>query len=230
MDEMARSPEAGILAGLARWGKYEIGQTYSPATAAFTGRVVEDIARERGENPQDTLFEIVIADELRTDLWPIPSDDEPESWKLRTEVWRDDRALIGGSDAGAHLDRMCGGRYTTAFLGDVVRDRGLFPLEEAIRLMTDAPARFFGLRERGRIAPGWHADLVIFDPARVGATAIRSRRDLPGGTDRLFSAAEGVHHVFVNGREIVRDGKETGNLPGTVLRSGRDVDTVEVPG
>ena len=229
MNELARSKEAGVLQDLARWGAYEIGETFAPENAGLTGRLVADIARERGKDPQDTLFDIVVADGLRTGLWPVPADDDAESWKLRTEVWRDDRVLIGGSDAGAHLDRMCGARYPTAFLGDVVRDRGLLPIEEAIRLMTDAPARLFGLRQRGRIAEGWHADLAVFEPAKVNAGPIHSRNDLPGGTARLFSAAIGVQHVFANGREIVRDGKETGDLAGRLLRSGRDTETVAIP-
>jgi len=228
MDAQARDPKAGVLTALSRWGKYVIGDTYAEENQGLYGRTVEDIARERRQAEQDVLFDVVIADGLKTDLWPIPPDDDAASWQRRIEVWRDDRALIGGSDAGAHLDRMCGGRYPTAFLGEICRDRGMFPMTEAIRLMTDAPARLFGLKDRGRVAPGFHADVVVFDPKTVNAGPVKNRRDLPGGCERLFSAAEGVHHVFVNGVEIVRDGRETGTLPGRLLRSGRDTDTVTV--
>ena len=218
----------GALASLSRWGAYEIGETFAPQNQGFTGRTVGEIAGQRGADPFETLFDIVVADELRTGLWPTPSDDDPESWKLRVEVWRDERALIGGSDAGAHLDRMCGARYPTVLLGDVVRERKLLPLEEAVHLITDAPARFFGLKERGRVAVGWHADLVLFDPRTVASESIRSRADLPGHTDRLFAGARGIEHVLVNGVEIVSAGKETGNLPGRILRSGRDTESVTV--
>ena len=136
--------------------------------------------------------------------------------------------MIGGSDAGAHLDRMCGARYPTVFLGDIVRERQLIPLEEAVHLMTDAPARFFGLKQRGRIAVGWHADIVLFDPRTIASEPIRMRADLPGKSDRLFAGARGIEHVLVNGVEIVAGGKETGNLPGRIMRSGRDTDTVTV--
>jgi len=230
LDRLARDPKAGILTGLSRWGMYEIGDTYSEANAGLFGRRVDDIARERGQSEQDTLFDIVIADDLATDLWPIPSDDDPASWAERVRVWRDPRAMIGGSDAGAHLDRMCNGRYTTAFLGDVCRDRGLFPLHEAVHLMTQAPAALFGLRDRGLVAPGMRADLVLFDPETVGAGPVRNRQDLPGDCTRLYAEAEGVHRVWVNGVEIVRDGSETGALPGTLLRAGRDTASVTVPG
>jgi len=224
---MRRSAEAatGALSSLSRWGAYEIGETWAAANAGLAGRTVAQIAAERGSDPFETLFDIVVADELRTGLWPQPSDDDEESWQLRVKVWRDERAMIGGSDAGAHLDRMCGARYPSSFLGHVVRERGLVPIEEAVHLMTDAPARFFGLRERGRIAPGWHADLVVFDPATVGCGPIRSRADLPGNTDRLFAESVGIEHVYVNGVETVRAGRETGALAGRLLRSGRDTET-----
>ena len=145
---------------------------------------------------------------------------------MRAEAWRDPNVMIGGSDAGAHLDRMCGAPYTTQFLGDCIRGRQLIPVEEAIRLMTDVPARLFGLRDRGRIAPGAIADLVVFDPATVDSGPLGMRADLPGGASRLYAASIGVEHVFVNGVRTVASGAATGDLPGTVLRSGRDTDTV----
>lgn len=218
----------GALAALARWGRYEIGETFAPGNAGLSGRTVAEIAAERGQDAFETLVEILLADELRTALWPIPSDDDDTSWTLRLAVWRDERAMIGGSDAGAHLDRMCGARYPTAFLGDVVRERGLLPLEEAVHMMTDVPARLFGLRERGRIELGWHADLVVFDPQTIAPEPIHTRSDLPGGTERLFAGARGIRSVLVNGVEIVADGAPTGALPGTLLRSGRDTETVPV--
>jgi N-acyl-D-aspartate/D-glutamate deacylase len=227
---MRTSAEAatGALASLSRWSAYEIGETFASQNEGLGGRTVGDIAKQRGADPFDTLFDIVVADELRTGLWPLPADDDEESWKLRVQVWRDDRALIGGSDAGAHLDRMCGARYPTTFLGDVVRRRQLISLEEAVHLITDAPARYFGLKQRGRIAPGWHADLVLFDPKTINSERITSRADLPGNSDRLFATARGIEHVLVNGAEIVSGGQQTGNLSGRVLRSGRDTETVTV--
>src|SRR5581483_6928109 len=102
-------------------------------------------------------------------------------WKLRAEVWRDPRTVIGGSDAGAHLDMMCGAIYSTSLLGDAVRERGLLTLEEAVEQLTDVPARLYGLRGRGRIADGAYADLVLFDAQTIGHDTARTRTDLPGG-------------------------------------------------
>jgi N-acyl-D-aspartate/D-glutamate deacylase len=226
MLEQSQAPEAGVFKRLADFPNYIIGDTYSAANEGLKERRVADIAAERGAEPFSTLVDIVLADDLRTILWPIPPDGDDASWKLRQQVWADDRAMIGGSDAGAHLDRMCGAPYTTRFLGDTLRGRKLVSVERAVQLMTDAPAKLFGIRDRGRVAEGGHADLVVIDPDSVGAEHATLVHDLPGNTARLTAASHGVARVFVNGTLTVVDGEATGALPGTILRSGRDTDTV----
>jgi len=226
MLERAASPQAGVFKRLADFANYVIGDTYSDANDGLKGRVVADIAQERGTGPFATLVDIVVADDLRTILWPIPPDGDPASWELRRHVWDDPRAMPGGSDAGAHLDRMCGAPYTTRFLGDCIRGRKLVTLERAVQMITDVPARLFGLRQRGRIAEGFHADLVVFDPATVGAEHATLVNDLPGGSARLTAESNGVVRALVNGVETVVDGKATGAVPGTLLRAGRDTATV----
>jgi N-acyl-D-aspartate/D-glutamate deacylase len=226
MNERAQSEEAGVFRRLADWKNYVLGDTYSAANEGLKGRTVKELAAERGTEPFDTLLDIVINDDLRTILWPIAPDGDQASWELRKSVWEDPRAMVGGSDAGAHLDRMCGAPYTTRFLGDMIRGRRLVPLEEAVRMITDQPARLFGLRDRGRLEAGGHADVVIFDPETIGAGAATLVADLPGNAARLTSTAEGIRHVFVNGVETVRDNESTGATPGTILRSGRDTSTV----
>ncbi|GGY21911.1 N-acyl-D-amino-acid deacylase family protein [Streptomyces djakartensis] len=222
----ANSKDAGVFRRLANFGRYVIGDTYSEANAGLTGRVVKDIAEERGQEPFECLVEICANDELRTVLWPMPSDNDPASWALRAETWQHEDVLLGGSDAGAHLDRMCGAPYTTRFLGDCLRGRKLVGLEQAVKMLTDDPARLFGLRERGRVREGWHADLVLFDPERIDAGPATLVHDLPGDSPRLDSRALGVRAVWVNGVEAIRDDLVTGAVPGRVLRSGRDTETV----
>ena len=146
--------------------------------------------------------------------------------KLRAEVWRDPRTVIGGSDAGAHLDMMCGAIYSTALLSEGVREFGVISLEEAVHQLTDVPARLYGLTDRGRIADGAIADAVLFDPERVGYETERVRYDFPGDSWRLYAEATGVNQVLVNGVTVVDDGAFTGALPGTLLHSGRDTQTV----
>jgi N-acyl-D-aspartate/D-glutamate deacylase len=226
LDDLAHSKDAGVFRRLAGWGNYVIGDTYAEANEGLQWRDVADIAAERGTAPFDTLLDIVLADDLRTVLWPKPSDRDEDSWRLRAQLWRDPRAMIGGSDAGAHLDRMCGSNYPTSFLGDCLRNRKLATLEEAVWMITGQPADLFGLRDRGRIAEGMRADLFVFDPETVASEPARLVHDLPGGTPRLYAESIGVVRVLVNGVETVVDGKATGAVPGTVLRSGRDTRSV----
>lgn len=224
--EAVRSPSAGVFRRLGNFKRYVIGDTYSPANAGLKGRQVADVAAERGQEPFDALLDVVLNDDLRTILWPMPTDNNEESWALRRQVWEDPRAMLGGSDAGAHLDRMCGAPYPTRFLGDMLRGRQLIGLEAAVRMLTDDPARLFGLRDRGRLAVGAHADVVVFDPDTVGSEDATLVNDLPGGSARLTAGSVGVVRVLVNGVETVADGKATGATPGTILRSGRDTLTV----
>lgn len=229
LDEGARSKEAGILGALANWRNLLIEETFAPSNAAYEGRSVGDVAAERGQEPFDALLDVVVADDLRTGLRP-PIPESEADWEARAKVWLDPRTIVGGSDAGAHLDTMCGAIYSTSLLGDGVRKRGLLGWEEAVHQLTDVPARLYGLRDRGRVAEGWWADLVVFDPERIGHGPERTRDDLPGGASRLYAEAEGVEHVVVNGTEIVRAGAFTGATPGALLRSGTDTTTVTVPG
>ncbi len=229
LDEASHSKEAGILAALAHWQNLVVDETFSPENKGLDGRTVGEIAAERGQEPFDTLVEIVLADDLRTGLRP-PIPESEADWELRAKVWEDPRTVVGGSDAGAHLDMMCGAIYSTSMLGEGVRKRKLLSWESAIHELTDVPARLYGLRGRGRVEQGWFADLVVIDPERIGHLAERTRDDLPGGAGRLYAEAEGIEHVLVNGTEVVRGGQFTGATPGAVLRSGKDTDTVTVPG
>jgi N-acyl-D-aspartate/D-glutamate deacylase len=227
MVELVNSPEAGVFKRLGSFGRYVIGDTFSDANAGLKGRVVKDIAAERGQEAIDTLLDICIADELRTVLWPMPNDNDPDTWALRQSAWEEPDIMLGGSDAGAHLDRMAGAPFPTRFLGDMIRGRKLVPLESAVRMITGAQADLFGLVDRGYLREGAHADIVVIDPETVASEDASLHFDLPGDAPRLTARGIGVKRVLVNGVETIRDGKATEARPGKVLRSGRD--TVTVP-
>ena len=210
----------------AQFEDYMVGDTVSPRNSRFQGRLVGDIAAERGIDAFCMAIEIAIEDGFDTVWWPVPTDDADEDWDYREEVWQRDDVLLGGSDAGAHLDRMLGSNYPTRFLADCLRGRRLLPMERAVELMTRKPAELFGLKGRGTIDIGYFADLVLFDPARVASQSARRVTDLPGGSLRLTAGSEGIEHVFVNGIQTLKSGCELGVTPGTILRSGRDTHTV----
>jgi N-acyl-D-aspartate/D-glutamate deacylase len=224
--EGAASPEAGVLGGLARWELLTVAETFAPGNDGLAGSTVAEVAKRLGKTPFDALLDIVVSDDLRTGLQPPVFGNDDASWQERGKAWVDRRTIVGGSDAGAHLDMMCGAVYSTTVLGPAVRDHQVISLAEAVHQLTDVPARLYGLRHRGRVEEGWWADLVVFDPETIAPGKIHTRTDLPGDAPRLYAEATGVHHVVVNGQEIVSDGKATGDVPGAVLRSGRDTETV----
>jgi N-acyl-D-aspartate/D-glutamate deacylase len=224
---------SGEFAAITAFDLIEIAEARSPESEPLVGLTLTEAAQERGGDAVDVILDVVVPARVPlTVMLPtiVPSLGASDAgWRARADIWQDDRVLVGGSDAGAHLDLMCHANYPTVMLGQSVRRRKLLPIEQAIRLMTDAPARLFGLRERGRVAEGWHADLVVFDPDTVDSGPSVARWDLPGGGERLYADSVGMAHVLVGGVEVARASALTGALPGTVLRSGTDTDTVTVP-
>ena len=177
MDERARSPEAGVFSRLASWGRYMIGDTFSAANDGLKGQIVADLAEEQGKTAFDTLVDIVIADDLRTVLWPLPSDSDPESWKMRAEAWDHPLVMIGGSDAGAHLDRMCGAPVPH----EVPRRLPARPearLDGTLRAAHDAGpgASCSACATVGTLREGNHADVFVFDPETVEHRRGQARR------------------------------------------------------
>jgi N-acyl-D-aspartate/D-glutamate deacylase len=207
------------------WPNCVIGDVASPALTSLVGRRVGDIARERGVDAFDALLDIVIDDDLLTGIHPYIEDND-DLWRQRLGLWRDPRTILGGSDAGAHLDMLNTFAMHTTFLAEAVRRRQLLSMEEAVAHVTDVPARFYGLKDRGRISEGCWADLVLFDRDSIGPGTIEFRADLPAGGRRLYSEPAGIHCTLVNGVVTSRDGKLTGDTPGAVLRSGLSTDTV----
>jgi N-acyl-D-aspartate/D-glutamate deacylase len=223
--ELEAAARTSRLSYLGDFANYRIGETVSPENEGLEGRRVGDLAAERGIGAFDCLVDIVLLDDCKTVLWPVRTD-APEDWERRRSAWADDDVMLGGSDAGAHLDRRLASHYQAAIVNEALHGRSIVSLERAVQMVTSLPAGLFGLRDRGALQVGNHADVVVLDPDRLGSGPIRRIADLPAGGVRLFTQPDGIRHVFVNGREAVVDGEPTGVLAGRVLRSGRDTDTV----
>lgn len=178
----------------------------------YAGRTLADVAKERGQDPRDTIIDLVIEDGSRVGtVYFLMSEDNLE--KQLRQPW-----VMFGSDAeapaaeGATLEKGAHPRTygnVARLLGKYVRDEQIIPLEEAIRRLTSLPAQTLNIPERGRLAPGYFADVAIFDPAAV---ADRATFDDP------HQYSVGVVHVLVNGVPVVRDGAHTGATPGRAVR------------
>ena len=132
--------------------------------------------------------------------------------------------LPGLGDGGAHLGVICDASYPTFMLTHWGRDRrrgDRLPLPELIETMTRRPAQLLGLGDRGRLAPGYRADINIIDMAALTLHAPELRWDLPAGGRRLVQRATGYEATFVNGEVVYRDGEPTGALPGRLVRGSR---------
>ncbi len=115
---------------------------------------------------------------------------------------------LGLSDAGAHVGMLCDAPLPTDLLGNWVRERGVLPLEAAVRKLTGEPAGLFRFEDRGVLREGAHADVCVFDPEAVGPGRIRRVRDFPAGADRLTAdTPSGIRHVLVNGTPITENGE-----------------------
>jgi N-acyl-D-aspartate/D-glutamate deacylase len=219
-DSAAADPKIGRHLGT--WATHVISETFTPETKRYEGRVVGDIAAEEHKSAFDALLDIVVADNLETTFILGAPEPTPADWELRAQVCSDPRTVIGGSDAGAHVDRIGTLNYTTRLLADFVRLHKVASLEQTVRLITQVPAQMYGLRDRGTLRVGAAADVVIFDEDKVAPLPLATRHDFPAGAMRLYSEAIGIDRVFVNGDEIVEYGEFTAARPGRVLRSGRD--------
>jgi N-acyl-D-aspartate/D-glutamate deacylase len=210
---------------LADWGAKRVLETFTPETKQYEGRLVADIASETGKTAFDALVDIVVADGLRTGFTYGLESDEPADWEVRRELWLDPRTVVGGSDAGAHLDMLSTFSFATDLLSVGVRERGLITTEEAVRLLTSEPAGLYGLVDRGTLREGAVADIVVFDEQTVGHDQVRSKFDLPGGAGRLYCEGVGIEQVLVNGVNLVVGGELTDARTGAILRSGSDTTT-----
>jgi N-acyl-D-aspartate/D-glutamate deacylase len=191
--------------------------TYSPQNRVRQGKRLGDIAADTGSDLLDILVDTAVADDLRTLFAGQPRASDDEAWEARVATWTDPRVIVGASDGGAHVHSISTFDYTVRFLARQ-REAGVLSLAEAVRKLTDVPARLYGVTDRGRLAPGYRADLVVFDADALNPGVVEWREDLPAGAGRLYSEPEGIAHVVVSGTGVVEGGHLTGNSPGKVLR------------
>jgi N-acyl-D-aspartate/D-glutamate deacylase len=208
-------PTAGSLA--MAWEEVLIAGPRDADHAALAGRSVADVAAEQGCRPIEAMLNLAVAENLET-MFAIRRRIAEHEREVIDQLVDHPLLMAGSSDGGAHLLTFCGVDYTTRLLTEFVPGR--LTLEQAVSKLTFVPAMSFGLWDRGLIRPGMAADLVLFDPDRLGVGPVRLERDFPTGAGRLVFPATGYHATVVNGQVVMRDGQATGVRSGEVLRSG----------
>jgi N-acyl-D-amino-acid deacylase len=195
---------------------------WAPSHKELEEQPLTSAAANLGKDPVDLALDIALANDLQARFrMAVMNFDEKEVAELIT----DPNTIIALSDAGAHASQLCDACYSTYLLGHWVRERGTFTIEQAVHNLTQRPAETFGITDRGVLAEGKPADVVVFDPKTVGPGPLKRVHDLPAGADRLVSEAHGIAAVVVNGQVIRQNGLDVvaanDKLPGRVLRHGR---------
>jgi len=198
-----KQPKEGILF-LGNWRHIEVGQTVRPENQTLEGLSIQALADQQGLDPVDVFLDLALSEDLGTHFVGkfFNNNDEGVAPSLKHPA-----SVITLSDAGAHLTYMCDAGFGLYFLSHWVRDTGHFTLSEGIRRITSEPADRFRIPERGRLAVGLPADLLLFDPLTVGISKPLPLQDLPGGGTRMVRTATGVHGVWVNGVKV-HDGQD----------------------
>jgi N-acyl-D-aspartate/D-glutamate deacylase len=198
-----------------RWPKASVEET--GIHHDVVGVPLDQVAVDRGTTPFDAMLDLALSDGMATRFRIVLDNDGDGEI---ADLLADERTLLGLSDAGAHASQLCDACFATHLLGHWVRERKAITLEEAIWRLTGHPHRAFRIADRGLVKPGFHADLVAFDPDRVGCTPVERVHDQPGGADRLVVRSTGVEHVWVNGVPTRVAGEDVaGAAPGRLLRS-----------
>jgi N-acyl-D-amino-acid deacylase len=198
------------------WDRIIVAAPVKPENAGLADRTIAEIVRDTNRDPLDAMLDLGLDEDLDTGFIgrffnAVDAGVEP--------LVKHRAGVIALSDAGAHLVYLCDAGFGLYFLGHWVRERGAFDLAEGVRRLTSHQAGLYGIPDRGRIAVGACADLLLFDPATVGISAARRVNDLPGGGPRTLRDPLGVHGVFVNGTRVF-DGSDYARLgkgPGQVL-------------
>ncbi len=189
---------------------YERGLPPNPSVA--------EVAKQRGVHPAEAMIDLCV--ESGGDQLFIQPSRYPQDEDVLLRALRHPHAVMTFSDSGAHVSQIADSSIHTHLLGYWVRDREEFTLEEAVRMITLAPALAWGFHDRGLVREGMAADVNVFDPATVGPAVPRLVDDLPAGGRRLEQRSQGFLATLVNGRVTIRDGESTGASPGILIRSG----------
>ncbi len=207
-------PSQGVVLAFDR---IEVRAVVDPAHQDWVGKSPTELAEQLGCRPIDAFLDCSLAEGLET-WWEARSDEIAQQFihhVVETSI-TDPIVMSGSSDGGAHLASFVGADYPTKLLTDWTPDT--LSLERAVWQLSGMPATVHGLKDRGFLRVGAHADIVVWDPARLGSGKPYLARDFPAGTERFVVDSEGYVATLVNGQLLIENGEHTGALPGQVIR------------
>jgi N-acyl-D-aspartate/D-glutamate deacylase len=179
---------------------------------------VAEEARRRGVDPVNAMIDLALETDFNILFVQVVT---PQTDDDVVDLLRNRNTAMTFSDAGAHVSQIADSSIFTHLLAYWVRERQAFSLEEAIRMITRQPAMVWRLHDRGMLAPGYAADITIFDAETIAPHLPRVVSDLPGGARRLVQQADGYAATIVNGKVMMRDGEPTEHRSGRLLRANR---------
>src|SRR5579862_1048425 len=178
-------------------------------------RSVQEISDEANKDPVDCFIELALAKNLKQFfLQPLANENQDHV----LEMMRHPRSVVTFSDSGAHVSQIMDSSLQSHVLSHWVREKQALTLEQAIRLLSFVPAYHWGLKGRGLLREGNVADVIVFDPDRIGPQLPELTHDLPAGARRLKQKSDGLLATVVNGQVVLRKNEHTGALPGKLLR------------
>ncbi len=180
---------------------------------------VADIGRERGVPAAEAMIDLCV--ESGGDQLFIQPSLYPQDERVLLRALRHPHSVMTFSDSGAHVSQIADSSIHTHLFGYWVRERHEIRLEDAVRMVTLAPANAWGFADRGLVRSGMLADLNVFNPATIGPAVPTLVDDLPAGARRLEQRSHGFLATLVAGEVTISDGKLTGATPGRLIRSGR---------
>ena len=213
--------DAGIRTGVnirGGVGGLVVEEVGNPEHDHYEGMTVTEIAEKEGKHIVDALFDLVVADDLKTEFLLYQTRDNPQN---AAEVIHSPHVIAGLSDGGAHIKFISNGSFPTEHLIWLVREEGVVTLEEMHYKLSYLPAHFGGFKERGFLREGAPADVVVYDLDQLEVLPSEVLYDLPGNEWRRVKRSKGYRWTLVNGEITFEDGAPTGAMPGKLLRGGR---------
>lgn len=177
-----------------------------------------------GVTPEALVYDLMLERGGRNTLYVTLCNYEYGTLESSREMMQHPGSVLGLGDGGAHCGTICDGSYPTFMLTHWVRDRtrgDRLPLQQVVKWLSQDTARAVGLDDRGLLAPGFKADINVFDPTRLHLHAPEVVRDLPTGGRRLVQRAAGYRATIVAGQVVYADGQPTGALPGRLVRGAQ---------